>query len=162
MSPALDPGGETSGKMGESTEVEGDEEVENILDASQSPVDDNRDDVPFAPPGSSSTPADITNADLVAERATALRLLHSMFGDADEDWGGAESVDSDLEREAVYASQRSNSHDTADSEVVPAAQRAFHNKSPIDQRQGAQAAVTAAAQRTTNLKDMFGPREEGV
>jgi len=72
--------------------------VENILDASQSPADDN--DEPSGLPGSSSIPVDTTNSDLAAEKATALRLLYSMFGEADEDWGGAESVDSDMEREA--------------------------------------------------------------
>ena len=70
--------------MGESTEDEGDE-VENILDASQSPVNDNGDDVPSALPGSSSIPVDTMNAGLAAEKATALRLLYSMFGEADED-----------------------------------------------------------------------------
>ena len=169
ISHTLDPSGETSGKTGESTEVEGDEEVETILDASQSPVDYNRDNVPSAPPGSSSNTADITNPDLAAEKATALRLLYSMFGDTDEGWGGVEVVDSDLEQEAVHASQRSSSHDTADFEVVPAAQRASNNKSPIDQQQVAQATVTAAAQRNSDsvrqptaaiLKDLFGPREE--
>ena len=57
-------------------------------------------------------------------------------------------------------SQRSSYHDTADFEVVLAAQRASNNKSPIDQRQDAQATVTVAAQRTANLKDLFGPCEE--
>ena len=41
VSLALDAGGESSGKTRESSEVEGDEEVEEILDASQSPADDN-------------------------------------------------------------------------------------------------------------------------
>lgn len=173
-SPALDAGGETSGKIGVSSEVEGDEEVEKILDASQSPADDN--DEPSAPPRSSSIPVDITNTDLAAENATALRLLHSMFGEADEDWGGAEDVDSDMEREAAtaanaapHASQSSSLHDTADFEVVPAAQRAS-KKLSIDQRQAAQTTTaTAAAPRNpdpvqpptaTKLKDLFAPREE--
>jgi hypothetical protein len=158
-SPALDAGGETGGKSVESSEVEGDDEVENILDASQSPADDNDD------------PADATNADLAAEKATALRLLYSMFGEADEDWGGAEDVDSDMEREAaaLHASQSSGLHDAADFEVVPAAERAS-KKSSIDQRQAAQiTSATAPAPRNpdpvqpptaTNLKDLFAPREE--
>jgi hypothetical protein len=165
ISSALDVGGETSGKTRESSEVEGDDEVENILDASQSPADDN--DEP-------SIPAD-ANADLAAEKATELRLLYSMFGEADEDWGGAEEVDSDMEREAPtnatpHASQSSGLRDDdADFEVVPAAQKAS-KKSSIDQRQAAQPTTsTAAAPRNpdpeqrptaTNLKDLFAPREE--
>jgi len=172
-SPALDAGGETSGKTGESTEIEGDEEVENILDASQSPGDDN--DEPSSPHCSSSIPVDTTNADMAAEKATALRLLYSMFGEADEDWGGVESVDSDMEREdaaanaAPHASQHSSSNDAADFEVVPATQRTS-KKSSTDQRQAAQtAAATTAATRNpdpvqpptaTKLKDLFAPREE--
>jgi hypothetical protein len=170
----LDAGGETSAKTGESSEVEGDDEVEKILDASQSPADDN--DEPSTPPGSSSIPVDTTNADLAAEKATALRLLYSMFGEADEDWGGAENVDSDMEREvaaaansALHASQSFSSHDAADFEVVPAAQMAS-KKSSIDQRQTAQTTTaTAVAPRNpdpvqpptaTKLKDLFAPREE--
>jgi hypothetical protein len=172
-SPALDAGGETSGKIGVSSEVEGDEEVEKILDASQSPADGN--DEPSAPPRSSSIPVDITNADLAAEKAAALRLLYSMFGEADEDWGGAENVDSDMERDAAaanaapHASQSSSLHDAADFEVVPTAQRASE-KSSIDQQQAAHTtAATAAAPRNpdlvqpptvTKLKDLFAPREE--
>jgi hypothetical protein len=177
MSPALDAGGETSGKTAESSEIEGDEEVENILEASQSPVDDNDSDEPSAPPCSSPIPDDTTTLDLVAEKATALRLLYSMFGEADEDWGGAENVDSDMEREAAtveanattHASQSSSLHDAADFEVVPAAQRAS-KKSSIDQRQAAQTttATTSAPRNpdtvqptmTTKLKDLFAPREE--
>ncbi|KAF8489972.1 hypothetical protein F5888DRAFT_1808403 [Russula emetica] len=173
MSPALDAGGETSAKTGVSSEVEGDDEVEKILDASQSPADDN--DEPSTPPGSSSIPVDTTNADLAAEKATALRLLYSMFGEADEDWGGAENVDSDMEREvaaansALHASQSSSSHDAVDFEVVPAAQRAS-KKSSIDQRQTAQTTTANAAAplnpdpvqppTATKLKDLFAPREE--
>jgi hypothetical protein len=172
MSLALDAGGETSGKIGVTSEVEGDEEVEKILDASQSPADDN--DEPSSPPRSPSIPVDITNADLAAEKATALRLLYSMFGEADEDWGGAENVDSDMERAAAvaaapHASQSSSLHDTAEFEVVPAAQRAS-KKSSIDQQQAAQTTTaTAATPRSpdpvqpptaTKLKDLFAPREE--
>lgn len=173
MSPALDAGGETTRKTGVSSEVEGDEEVEKILDASQSPADDS--DEPSVLPRSSSFPVDTTNSDLAAEKETALRLLHSMFGEADEDWGGAENVDSDMEWEATtamnagpHASQSSSLHDAADFEVVPATQT-VSKKSSIDHQQAAQTTtVTAAAPRhdpvqpptATTLKDLFAPREE--
>jgi len=172
-SPALDVGGEISGKTGVPSEVEGDEEVEKILDASQSPADDS--DELSAPPCSSSIPVDKTNADLAAEKTTALRLLYSMFGEADEDWGVAENVDSDMEREAAvasaapHASQSSSLHDAAGFEVVPASQRES-KKLSIDQRQAAQTTTAAAAAprnpdpvrppTATKLKDLFAPREE--
>lgn len=170
MHPALDAGGETGGKTRVSSEIEGDEEVEKILDASQSPADGNDE-----PSCSSSIPVDRTNADLAAEKATALRLLHSMFGEADEDWGGVEDVDSDMEREAtaanaaLHASQSSSLHDAADFEVVPATET-VSKKSSTDQRQAAQTiTATAAAPRNPDsvqpptvkkLKDLFAPREE--
>ena len=167
-SPTLDAGDEViRGKPGvSSSEVEGDEEVEDILDNSQSPADDNDE---------SSIPVDTTNADLAAEKATALRLLYSMFGEAEEDWGGAEDVDSEMEQEAATAavanaaphvSQSSSLHDAADFEVVPRASK----KSSIDQRPVAQTttATTAAPRKpnpkqpptATKLKDLFAPREE--
>ena len=184
VSTALATGGEASGGNRESTEVDADEEVEKILDVSQSPADDDDDDdndndsdsdvcshaEPSAPLRSSSVPVDITSADLAAEKEKALQLLYSMFDEADEDWGGEESIDSDMEREAVAAphpSQSSSSHDAADFEVVPAAQR-VSKESSDDQRQTTQTATVTTAPRnsdpvrpsTTNLKDLFAPREE--
>ena len=181
VSPALAVGGESSSGNGESTEGDADEEVEKILDVSQSPADDGDDsDVPphaepSAPSRSPSIPADPTSADLAAEKAKALRLLYSMFDEADEDWGGAESVDSDVEQE-VAASTRANaapqisrgsgSHDAADFEVVPAPKKV--SKSSVDRQQASQTAtITVEPQNpdpvrvpTTNLKDLFAPREE--
>ena len=183
VSPALPAGGEASGGSGESTEVDADEEVEQILDVTQSPTDDNGEsDVPpraetSAPPRSPSAPVDTTSADLAAEKAKALQLLYSMFDEADEDWGGAESVDSDLEQEAATAtranaveavthlSQSPCSHDAADFEVVPAAQR-VSKKSFADRQQTATITVEprnpgpVQPPTTTKLKDLFAPREE--
>ena len=189
VSPALAAGGEAGGGNRESTEVDADEEVEKILDVTQSPADDNDNDsdsdsdsdLPSqaersAPLRSPSIPVDTTSADLAAEKANALRLLYSMFDEADEDWGGEESIDSDMEREATAAtranaaphpSQSSSSHDAADFEVVPAAQT-VSKKSSNDQQQATQTATVTAAPRkpdpvqppTTNLKDLFAPREE--
>ena len=180
VSPALAVGGESNSGNGESTEVDADEEVEKILDVSQSPADSDDSDVPpraepSAPSRSPSIPADPTSADLAAEKAKALRLLYSMFDEADEDWGGAESVDSDVEQEvaastranaAPQISQGSGSHDSADFEVVPAPKKV--SKSSVDRQQASQTAtITVEPQNpdpvrvpTTNLKDLFAPREE--
>jgi hypothetical protein len=169
VSPNLAAGGEAGDGNRESMEVDADEEVEKILDTSQSPADDEDDD------DDDSDPVDTTSADLAAEKAKALRLLYSMFDEADEDWGGAESVDSDVEREAAAAaspranavprpSQSSSSHDAADFEVVPAAQR-VSDKSPVDRPQTTQTAATTRdpgpiQAPTTKLKDLFAPRED--
>ena len=68
---------------GESTEVE---EVEHILEVSDR-----------TPPGDDKTLpyASGTNLDLAAERASVLDLS-AIFGEVN-DWGGAESIDSDVE-----------------------------------------------------------------
>jgi hypothetical protein len=175
-------GADSSSGNGESTEVDADEEVEKILDVSQSLADDSEDsDIPpraepSAPSRSPSIPVDPTSADLAAEKAKALRLLYSMFDEADEDWGGAESVDSDVEQEVAaltranavpQISQGSGSHDAAEFEVVPASQR-VSKKWSVDRQQASQTAtITADPQNpdpvqvpTTNLKDLFAPREE--
>ena len=174
---------------GESTEVEGDEEVEEILDAShtQSPADDNLNSdmlprgsaVAPAPPRSSSTASsstpvsgDAANTDLAVETAKALQLLNTMFGgEANEDWGGAESVDSEMEQEAAasthandavpYASKGS-SHDATDFEVVPAAQQADKNSSVVDLQAPIATAVRDPdpVEPSRQLKDLFAPREE--
>ena len=180
VSPALAVGEKSRGGSGESTEVDADEEVEKILDASQSPADDNGvSDVPpcaelSAPSRSPSIPVDTTSADLAAEKAKALRLLYSMFDEADEDWGGAESVDSDVEQEVAaqtranavpQISQGSGSHDAVDFEVVPAPQR-VSKKPSVDRQQASQTATITVEPRnpdpvqTTKLKDLFAPREE--
>jgi hypothetical protein len=177
MPPALvaAPGeGSNDGGNGESTEMEADEEVEEILDVSPSSVEDNpnmhpRAEIPVsraASSRSSSPPVPTTSADLAAETARALQLLNSMFGEANEDWGGAESLDSDMEQAATanaepFTSQRS--HDTTDFEVVPASKPA--HKGPSLDRQ-AEAEAEAAPRKpdliqpSANLKDLFAPREE--
>jgi hypothetical protein len=182
MPPALvaAPGeGSNDGGNGESTEMEADEEVEEILDISPSSVEDipnvhPRAEIPVsraASSRSSSPPVPTASADLAAETARALQLLNSMFGEANEDWGGAESLDSDMEQAVTatranaepYASQRS--HDTADFEIVPASKPA--HKGPSLDRQAEAGAEAEAAPRKPNLmqpsaslKDLFAPREE--
>jgi hypothetical protein len=72
---------------GESTEVD---DVEHILEVSdQTPSGDDE----MHPRASD------TELDLAAERASVLDLLSAMFGDTNTDWGGAESIDSDVDVE---------------------------------------------------------------
>jgi len=164
---AVVAGGEAgAGTNGDSTEVE---EVEEILDAAQSPTDDHDDPemISRSAQASPRSPSSVflvestSAADLAAENARTLQLLNSIFGDANEDWGGAESIDSDMEQAAgagaesrAYAvpdASESSHSAIADFEVVPAAQRRADNKSSVERR---------TQQPSTKLKDLFAPREE--
>jgi hypothetical protein len=164
MSDVVTGGGAGAGTNGESTEIE---EVEEILDAAQSPTDDHDDPemIPHSEQASPRSPSSVlrvesTSAtDLAAENARTLQLLNSMFGEANEDWGGPESIDSDMEQAAAaesrtYAAPHASesSHIAiADFEVVPAAQRRADNKSSVERQ---------TQQPSTKLKDLFAPREE--
>jgi hypothetical protein len=154
------PDGDGSAK-GESTEVD---EVENILEVSdQTPTGDDSDDK--MPPRASDA-----ELDLAAERASALDLLSSMFGEANTDWGGAESVDSDLDVEmAGIPRTPSGPLEPTDFEVVPAAHEP--RASPREEKNTAvdrpaeatpTPATTGPTQSSTQnkLKDLFAPREE--
>ncbi|KAH9995412.1 hypothetical protein BJV74DRAFT_883926 [Russula compacta] len=161
---------------------------EEILDASQtrSPADDNLNS-DMLPRGSAEEPAPahsssmassstpvsgyVANTDLAVETAKALQLLNTMFGEANEDWGGAESVDSEMEQEAAasthandavpYASQNA-SHNATGFEVVPAAQQADKNSSVVDLRApiATAARVPDPVEPSRQLRDLFAPREE--
>jgi hypothetical protein len=174
---ALSPlASEEHGGNGESTEIEADEEVEELLATSQSPANDVseiplradplplRANKPLTQPRAtsrslSSPPEDAVTADLAEETARALQLLDSMFGEANEEWGGAESVDSDMEQAAVTTRARASEppFDQVDFEIVPASQP----KTSVDRR-----GLTALSQNpgpsqpSTKLKDLFAPREE--
>jgi hypothetical protein len=164
------PGGGAS-TNGESTEIEADEEVEEILDTAQNPADDNDDSRVASARLSSPIPHGSASTDFAAERTRTLQFLSSMFGEANEDWGGAESIASDIEQAATeshpnvvsYASQ--SSHDfIADFEVVPADRRWADNFSSLERK----AHTPTTAQQnpdpnrpsTSKLKDLFAPREE--
>ena len=168
-------GGGGASTNGESTEIEADEEVEGILDtATQSPADNNDDSRAASARPSLSFPLELASTDFAAEQTRTLQLLNSMFGEANEDWGSAESIASDIEQVAPesranvvpHASQ--SSHDaTADFEVVPADRRRPDQKSSVDRQ--AQTATTAQRNpdpdtvhrpSTSKLKDLFAPREE--
>ncbi|KAI0248754.1 hypothetical protein BJV78DRAFT_1233136 [Lactifluus subvellereus] len=180
LPPTLVASGE-GGTNGESTEVEADEEVEELLAASQSPANDDSDipsradpptlrpERPLAQPRattspqSSPPPIDAVGADLAEETARALKLLNSMFGEANQDWGGAESVDSDMEQAAAAPTREDVPHasepplDSMDFETVPAAQR---DSSVNRQMLTAAPRNPEPVQLSTKLKDLFAPREE--
>ena len=140
---------------GESTEVD---EVEHILEVSdQTPSDGEQ--------------TAVTGLDLEAERASALDLLGAMFGEANTNWGGAESIDSDVEMAGVDADTpraAPNWLDPTGFEVVPATHlpRASQKEmvSSIGRQKGSTPTpeTTNSAQPSTQkkLKDLFAPREE--
>ncbi|KAH9040313.1 hypothetical protein EDB83DRAFT_2524312 [Lactarius deliciosus] len=128
------------GANGETTEVE---EVEHILDVSdQTPPGDGDDD---------QTPPPV-EVDLAAETAGALDLLGAMFGQAN-DWGGAESVDSDVE---MAAHAVPGLLESTDFEIVPADHEPrAAQRSTVDSQEEATPVPT-----TSKLKDLFAPQEQ--
>ncbi|KAI9451028.1 hypothetical protein F5148DRAFT_1003802 [Russula earlei] len=169
FSPALVPSGEASGEgNGETTEVE---EVEEILDATQSPADDNLDVALRAEPSaprdvSPRVPFDPASTDLEAEKARALHLLSSIFGEANEDWGGAESVDSEMEQVAAapytnaVPSTSPRLRDATDFEVVPSARKKESSPAGHPTQSTTTSRNTDRVPSATKLKDLFAPREE--
>ncbi|KAN0127672.1 hypothetical protein V8E53_014512 [Lactarius tabidus] len=153
------PEGDGSAK-GESTEVD---EVEHILEVSdQTPSGDEKMD----------PRASDTELDLAAERASALDLLSVMFGDTNTDWGGAESIDSDVEMAGVDADTpraAPSPLEPTDFGVVPAAHeprdsRREEKNTAVNKQIDATPtpATTGRPQSSTQnkLKDLFAPREE--
>jgi hypothetical protein len=150
------PEGDGSAK-GEFTEVD---EVEHILDFSdQTPTGDDK----MHPRASDA------ELDLAAERENALHLLSAIFGE-ENDWGGAESIDSDVDVDmADVLRTPSGPFEPTDFEVVPAAhepcasQREEKNTAVGKQTEATPTpASTGPPQSSTQnkLKDLFAPREE--
>ncbi|KAI0262370.1 hypothetical protein BC834DRAFT_845144 [Gloeopeniophorella convolvens] len=110
-------------------------------------------------------------ADLAAETSKTLDLLNSMFGEVAENWGGAENVDSDAEKDTHRAQTYSPTHrsdDAMDIEIVPAERFSSQHG---DKRDLASGQVESAALQKSEpvppppaqpvkLKDLFAPREE--
>jgi hypothetical protein len=140
--------------QGENTEVE---DMLDVSDQTPSPCDDN------TPPHASGA-----ELDLAAERASALDLLGAIFGEASDDWGGAKSIDSDVEMAGI-PHVTPGPLECTDFEIVPADHelrpvRIEEKKSAVDR----QSEVTPTPSRTNlaqpstqnKLKDLFAPREQ--
>ena len=143
---------------GESTEVQ---EDEHNLDQTL-PRDDT------TPPSTT-----IAEPDLAAEMANARDLLSAMFGEANTDWDGDESIDSDMEMAGVNADiphpadgpLRPN-----DFEAIPAAYKSLASRRVENwSADGGQTEATAPTPKTTDdreqpsnkRKHLFEPREGG-
>jgi len=146
---------------------------------------------PFAP---TTTPSITTslpddNTDINLEKNKSLRLLQSLFGgEHDGEWGGRESVDSDVDEESIRRGEHGRGMGVdgegmdLDFEVVPVDvdtggnmigegavdmeddKREGEGGEAQEERQDVQKRPTAEKQRqSTKLKDLFAPREqEGV
>ena len=112
-------------------------------------------------------------SDLREESKNTLGFLQSLFGDRDEDWGGAESVSSDVEMDVAVNAQ---SPDTDDVEIVPRQREpdiprgesipgvVDDDVGPSKDEEEDPAPVSPGQAQPqvqkTKLKDLFAPREE--
>ncbi|TBU47466.1 hypothetical protein BD309DRAFT_855893 [Dichomitus squalens] len=101
--------------------------------------------------------------DLVEENKQSLNLLQSLFGDADH-WGGAESLDSDIEVE----DERSGPAPTT-KELDPISVPVTDSDTAMEVEETSEESIAPAAKvvpqqagaaQKTKLKDLFAPREE--
>ncbi|KAH9928452.1 uncharacterized protein BXZ73DRAFT_90541 [Epithele typhae] len=110
---------------------------------------------PFPPkPTCTSTEPTESKSELAAETSQSLGLLQAMFGDED-DWGGAESVGSDVDEENIRAAAVASTIEELDAATmdvdVPAEEPEALPTKP---------AISAAVSQKKKLKDLFAPRED--
>ncbi|KAI0053226.1 hypothetical protein FA95DRAFT_1552735 [Auriscalpium vulgare] len=113
-------------------------------------------------------------SDLAEEKSRTLGLLQSIFGDADDDWGGVESVASDVDMDDLHEQPTTGGPaDDWDVEFVPrekanvqpsravpdSEQEEDASEESDDDERVREEAVTAPTQ-TTKLKDLFKPQED--
>lgn len=130
---------------------------------------------PEAPPPTvmRKAPQDGTHHDLEQEKQHTLGFLQSLFGDRGEvDWGGAESVDSDVEMNVEASARRSDdpeavaeqpeedqTGEASDAAMdVDVSGSLIEDNVQVEEPQDAPRPVT----QTTKLKDLFAPQEEEV
>ncbi|KAF7790227.1 hypothetical protein EIP86_001179 [Pleurotus ostreatoroseus] len=172
--------------------LEEDDEREDAHEAQETTVEATKTDVqPLGTPSrsrSASPTAPITDVQpvvsigrtedpaLAEERNAALGLLQSMFGDGDN-WGGEESIDSDVDMDAIVETKREAVSAYAgedDFEVVPMDvdrqpnAGAISSPDPEIEEQQPDPQITrdepvasdSAPNKSVKLKDLFAPREE--
>ncbi len=106
-----------------------------------------------------------TSQDLAEEKTQSLGVLQSLFGDA-EDWGGAESVGSDVEIGDERAlSERAPSRQSSVDEVDVDVDLAMEVDEPLMEEAISTTSAVPDGERAngvqkTKLKDLFAPREE--
>lgn len=102
--------------------------------------------------------------DLVGEKKQSLSLLESLFGNADE-WGGAESVGSDVEGEDERSSvEHPPSRLSSDAENADMGSAMEVDEPPMEEATLTASVVPGREQmggvQKTKLKDLFAPHEE--
>ncbi|KAI0923693.1 hypothetical protein AcV5_009169 [Taiwanofungus camphoratus] len=172
-------------KNSDSDEPSDDEEDIEGQQISPSNGDGNRDTTPVAeevarpspvpPPLPASKSSNISSlqqgrgVDLAQEKQESLGLLQALFGDkGDAEWGGEESIDSDVEvdiEDSVRQYQELSQDAVPETAVVDEGEEAVmeidKSVTPGEELQRPATQPPAAAQvQTTKLKDLFVPREE--
>ena len=158
-----------------SASEESDEEVDGIdsaedgeaiggdnTDSEEDEEDEDDDDIPTPSPSKtlasssmkSSALGPVPTSELDAEKSQSLGLLQSLFGDK-EDWGGAESVGSDVDEEDLRAAVAAAPIAGVDGETAMDVDVPAPEKVPQDTHPAASSVV-----QRTKLKDLFAPREE--
>ena len=114
-------------------------------------------------PSTTITQSPASGQNLAEEKNRSLNLLQSLFGDAD-DWGGAESVDSDVDIEDA-----NNDAVPTTEDQVPIAASVADPSAVAEIKETPAEIITptpesatqgAGAVQKTKLKDLFAPREE--
>ncbi|KAI0741329.1 hypothetical protein C8Q80DRAFT_1259810 [Daedaleopsis nitida] len=151
----------------ESSEEEEEETSDSSPESTNSPPPGNA-------PAQRNTPASVAASrsslqtssiarELVEEKNQSLGLLQSLFGDQ-EDWGGAESVGSDVEvDEDTPVARLSEQPDVPAAEDAGAVMDVDEVNEPepgSPEPQPQDGLAMAPAGRKANLKDLFAPREE--
>ncbi|KAI9060938.1 hypothetical protein FKP32DRAFT_1577040 [Trametes sanguinea] len=155
----------------EDSEGESSEGVEDVEDDSSKPrpASGSSSKKPSAdPPTIQSKPLPPAEpSELVEETSKALNLLQSLFGDKEE-WGGEESIGSDIDEEDVRRADAAMEAVVDDDEVTDATEDVAADAMQVDEQQPPQEpayiqsstpAQPQGAQKT-KLKDLFAPREE--
>ncbi|KAI8985757.1 hypothetical protein BD414DRAFT_537229 [Trametes punicea] len=110
--------------------------------------------------------ASASTSDLAKETSKALDILQSLFGDKEE-WGGAESIGSDVDEEDIRAASKPHSGALDSPEPTEASSEDDEGGLQADDQlteQALSAPQAAPVQQSgaekTKLKDLFAPREE--
>ena len=148
-----------TGEDDDGTDEESEEE-EDIPNISPPPVTLTAEPLPrlVAPPTSAKPSVPASVDDLDAEKKQSLGLLQSLFG-GKEEWGGAESVGSDVEEDDLPPAIQPIS--AREDQGVEDAGTAMDIDGPVPNAPPEDRAPTAVGNvQKTRLKDLFAPREE--
>jgi hypothetical protein len=105
-----------------------------------------------------SSPLSDDNTDIALEKQRSIALLTSLFGSQDDgEWGGRESVGSDVDEGERHrnASDVSKDNEVIPMDVVPTKEVTVYDDNPLDDERPRE-----QRRQQTKLKDLFAPTEE--